>query len=155
MPRQFLHICNHVLFIDNLHTEQRFNDVFHGFGPPALRGDTENGIAGMRVDVHETDDSYDIHADLPGVEKDDIEITLLNDVLTVSAKKNTESEKKKKGKVIYRERSSGSISRSFSVSPGTTQADIEANFKDGVLTLSVPKSSPKPEEPASQRIPIK
>ena len=132
-----------------------FNDVFHGFGRPALRGDTENGIAGMRVDVHETDDSYDIHADLPGVEKDDIEITLLNDVLTVSAKKNTESEKKKKGKVIYRERSSGSISRSFSVSPGTTQADIEANFKDGVLTLSVPKSSPKPEEPASQRIPIK
>jgi HSP20 family protein len=131
-----------------------FNDAFHGFGRPALREDSESTIAGMRVDVHETEDSYDIHADLPGVEKDDIEITLHNDVLTVSAKKNTESEKKKKGKVIYRERSSGSISRSFSVSPGTTQDDIDANFKDGVLTLSVPKVGPK-QEASSQRIPVK
>lgn len=132
-----------------------FNDFFHGFGRPAPRGKHQDSLAGMRVDVHETDDAYEIHADLPGVKKEDIEITLENDILTVVASKDTESEEKQKGKVIYRERSSGMISRSFSVAPGTTEADINANFSDGVLTLSVPRSSPQAETPTSRRIPVK
>ncbi len=131
-----------------------FNDFFHGMHLPHKHRSDSEPLAGMRVDVHEADDSYEIHADLPGVKKDDIEITLHNDVLTVSARKETESEKKKKGKVIWKERSSGSISRSFNVSPGTTQDGISANFADGVLTLTVPKLKPAPKETGSNRIPI-
>ena len=132
-----------------------FSDFFHGFGRPALRvGDSDN-VAGMRVDVTENDKNYEISAELPGVKKDDIEITLNNDVLTVSAHKVTESEKKEKGKIIWRERSSGAISRSFTVSPGTTQKDIKANFSDGILTLSVPKKAAEKVAPESHRIPIK
>lgn len=141
---------NQIFDIDSI-----FNDFFHGFGRPSLRESQQDGLAGMRVDVHESDDAYEIHADLPGVKKEDIDITLENDVLTVAARKNTETEEKKKGKVIYRERSSGMVSRSFSVAPGTTEADINANFADGVLSLSVPKASPQPEAPASKRIPVK
>lgn len=132
-----------------------FNDFFHGFGKPSLRENQPDSLAGMRVDVHETDDAYEIHADLPGVKKEDIDVRLENDVLTVSASKNTEKEEKKKGKVIYRERSSGMLSRSFQVNPGTTHNDIHANFLDGVLTLSVPNKAAAPEEEASKRIEIR
>ena len=131
-----------------------FNDVFHGFGRPALRSGNSDSLAGMRVDVHETDSGYEIHADLPGVKKEDIEIVLQNDVLTISASKKTQSEEKENDKVIWRERSSGSISRSFSVSPGTTQDDIKANFADGVLTLSVPGVNAEKAAPKSNRIPV-
>ncbi|NKB34025.1 MAG: Hsp20 family protein [Pseudomonadales bacterium] len=138
----------------NFDFDSIFNDFFHGFRLPHRHSGESEPLAGMRVDVHEADDSYEIHAELPGVKKDDIEITLQNDILTVSASKETEAEKKKKGKVIWKERSSGSISRSFNVTPGTTQQDISANFADGVLTLSVPKSKPSTEDPGSRRIPI-
>lgn len=130
-----------------------FNDFFPAAGGLPARDAGDGSLAGMRVDVHETDDTYEIHADLPGVRKEDIEVTLLNDVLTVSASKRTEAEKKKKGKVIWRERSHGAISRSFSVSPGVGEKDIRADFKDGVLTLSVPRRA-EPAAPESRRIPI-
>ncbi len=141
---------NQIFDMDSL-----FNDFFHGYGRPSLREKNSDSLAGMRVDVHETEDAFEIHADLPGVKKEDIDVTLENDVLTVAASKKTETEEKKKGKVIYRERSSGAISRSFSVAPGTTQDDIAANFVDGVLTLSVPKAKSIPEAASSQRIPVK
>lgn len=131
-----------------------FNDFFPGFGRSRLPAGDGDTMAGMRVDVHETDTEFEIHAELPGVKKSDIDISLADDVLTVSATKNTESEKKEKGKVVWRERSSGSISRSFSVSPGTSEKDIKASFDDGVLTLTVPKKVEK-EEDKPRRISIK
>lgn len=132
-----------------------FNDFFPGFNRSLPRVAEEGGRAGMRVDVHETDKAFEIHADLPGVKKDDIDITLANDILTVSASKKTESEKKDKGKVVWRERSSGSISRSFSVSPGTTEKDIKASFNDGVLVLTVPKQDTDKKPGGPKRIAIK
>ncbi len=141
---------NQILDFDSL-----FNDFFHGFHRPTSKSDNSEPAVGMRVDVHETDDEYEIHADLPGVKKGDINIVLENDVLTVSASKKTEAEKKKKGKVVWRERSSGSINRSFTVYPGTTEKDIKANFSDGVLTIAVAKQMQESVTPTSHRIRIK
>lgn len=132
-----------------------FNDFFPGFSRTLPRTLEEGNRAGMRVDVHETDKTFEIHADLPGVRKEDIEITLANDILTVAASKNTESEKKDKGKVVWRERSSGSISRSFTVSPGTTEKDIKASFNDGVLVLTVPKKDTSKKAGGPKRIDVK
>lgn len=132
-----------------------FNNFFHGFHRQPSDSDSSETVVGMRVDVHEVDDRYEIHADLPGVKKGDIHITLENDVLTVSASKNTEAEKKKKAKVVWRERSSGTISRSFTVYPGTTEKDVKADFSDGVLTLTVPKLKQDSVAPKSHRIQIK
>ena len=115
-------------------------------------GQTEN-FGGMRVDIHEDDAGYEIVADIPGVKKEDISISLQNDVLTISASKETESEEKK-GKVIRRERSSGTYSRSFSVSHGVKQNDIKANFEDSVLSLVIPKLTPEEEEPDVRKINI-
>ena len=140
---------NQILDFDSL-----FNDFFHGFRSPMLKSDNSETVVGMRVDVHESDNQYEIHADLPGVKKNDINIILENDVLTISASKNTETEKKKKGKVVWRERSSGSISRSFTVYPGTTEKDIKADFSDGVLTVTVPKQKKQTASPKSHRISV-
>ena len=131
-----------------------FDDFFTGF--PVLMGksDIARSLAGMRVDIHEDENGYEITAELPGVKKEDISVTLKNDILTISASKETESEKKKKGKVIRKERSSGSYTRSFSVHDGIRQEDIKAGFTDGVLTLTIPKKGQEEAEPNIHKIDI-
>jgi len=131
-----------------------FDDFFTGF--PVLMGksDMARSLAGMRVDIHEDENGYEITAELPGVKKEDISVTLKNDILTISASKETESEKKKKGKVIRKERSSGSYTRSFSVHDGIRQEDIKASFTDGVLTLTIPKKGQEEAEPNIHKIDI-
>ena len=134
--------------------DSMFDDFFTGFPMLVSRSGLTEGLSGMRVDIHETDRQYEIVADLPGVKKDDISVTLENNVLTVSASKQTESEEKKRGKLIRRERSSGSISRSFSVSPAIREEDIQASFKDGVLSITVPKRAETDNDRSARKIAI-
>lgn len=131
-----------------------FDDFFTGF--PVLMGksDVANSIAAMRVDIHEDDNGYEITADLPGVKKEDISVTLKNDILTITANKETASEEKDKGKVIRRERTSGTFTRSFTVHDGIRQEDISASFNDGVLTLSIPKRGQEEAQPEVHKIDI-
>ena len=126
-----------------------------GFGWPALINEPLNTLVHMRVDVHEIDRQIEIQADLPGVKEQDISITLKNDILTVSAIKNTESVKVGKDNIVWRERSSGSFTRSFNVISGTTRKDISAEFTDGVLTLSVTRSKGEKATRGSHQIPIR
>ena len=135
-----------------------FDSIFGEFFPGILRHESstrDDGAGGMRIDVHDTGEAFEIHADLPGVKKKDIEITLADDVLTISANKNTESEKKEKGRVIWRERSSGSITRSFSVPRGTTYKDVNAIYNDGVLSLTVARKNAEESPTRAKRISIK
>lgn len=91
------------------------------------------------VDVVENDDNYVLKAELPGMNKDDVKITLENNVLTIRGEKKNESEKKE-GNYHRIERSYGSFERSFTV-PGSLKVDnIDAQYKDGVLTLTLPKA---------------
>jgi HSP20 family protein len=129
-----------------------FDDFFTGFPMVMGKSDVAKSLAAMRVDIHEDENGYEITAELPGVKKEDISVTLNNDVLTISASKETETEKKKKGKVIRRERSSGTFTRSFTVGDSINQEDIKANFTDGVLTLSIPKMTKA--QPESRQIDI-
>ncbi len=91
------------------------------------------------VDVTETDQAYEVTAELPGMEEKNIDVKLANGVLTIKGEKQDEKEEKKKDYYV-RERSFGSFQRSFQV-PDSVDADkIEANFKKGVLTVTLPKS---------------
>ncbi|MEW6061996.1 MAG: Hsp20/alpha crystallin family protein [Bacteroidota bacterium] len=91
------------------------------------------------VDVVENDDSYVLKAELPGMSKDDVKITLENNVLTIRGEKKNEMEKKE-GNFHRIERSYGVFERSFTI-PGTIKAnDIDAQYKDGILTLTLPKA---------------
>ena len=85
---------------------------------------------------------------LPGYDKDDVEVSVDKGYLTVSASHNENKEDKEDGKYIRKERYSGSCSRSFYVGDAVTQDDVKAKFENGVLTLEVPKKeeAPKVEE---------
>ena len=94
----------------------------------------------MKTDVKEHENQYEVDIDLPGFKKDEISLNLENGYLTVSAAKGLDKdEKDKKGKVIRKERYSGSMQRSFFVGEDVTEEDISAKFEDGVLKLQVPK----------------
>ena len=92
-----------------------------------------------RVDVSESDDSYDITVELPGMTEKDIEVTLSDDSLTIKGEKKVEREEKKKNYHVS-ERSYGSFQRTFRV-PSSVETDkVEASYSKGVLNLSLPKT---------------
>ncbi len=100
----------------------------------------------MNTDVKEAENHYQIEIELPGYNKEDIHADLKDGYLTISAERNEEKEKKDdKGNYIRRERRYGNCSRSFYVGKEITENDIKANFKNGILTLLVPKKEPNKE----------
>ncbi len=101
---------------------------------------------GFRVDVKEQENAYVIEAELPGVKQDQIELSVENDVLTVSAEMNTEKNEKNES-YLYSERRTGHMSRSFNLE-GIRQDGITAAYKDGVLTVTLPKMAPEAEKTA-------
>ncbi len=91
------------------------------------------------VDIEEEDDKYLIKADLPGVEKENIDVKLENGVLSIRGEKTTESETGKGTKRHRTERFHGTFARSFTL-PDAVKADqVKASYKDGVLSLVIPK----------------
>ncbi|HIV25886.1 MAG TPA: Hsp20/alpha crystallin family protein [Candidatus Scatomonas pullistercoris] len=96
----------------------------------------------MKTDVKETEKGYELDIDLPGFKKDEVQASLENGYLTISASKGMDKdEKDKKGRYIRRERYTGAMSRSFYVGDGVDQKDIHAKFENGILKLTVPKEA--------------
>ena len=109
----------------------------------------------MKTDIREKEDGYELDMDLPGFKKEDIKAELHEGVLTISAAKNLDKDQKdEKGRYIRKERYSGAMSRSFYVGDALTEEDISAKFEDGILKLSIPKKTPKPEVPEKKYIAI-
>lgn len=95
----------------------------------------------MQSDVAETDKDYIVKIDMPGIDKDKINLTYTNGVLTVSGtRKSFKDLSAKDGSVIHQERSEGLVSRSFRL-PDVDAANIHANYTNGVLTVNLPKQS--------------
>ncbi len=106
---------------------------------PFRRG--EPAFAAMpAVDVSETDKAYEITAELPGMDEKNVEVRVANGVLTIKGEKQDEKEEKKKD-YYMRERSFGSFERTFAVPDGVDSDKIEANFKKGILSVSLPKNA--------------
>ncbi len=99
-----------------------------------------------------SDNAYTIAVELPGVDEKDIDLIVDNGVVTVKGEKKTEKEEK--GETWYfSERQYGSFSRSFRMPPDANEAGVSADLKDGVLTITVPKTSPETEK--SKKVKIK
>ena len=114
-----------------------FDDDFWGRKNP-LYG--KNAKRMMKTDIRETDGSYELDVDLPGFKKDEIQASLENGYLTISAAKGLDKDDKdKEGKYIRQERYAGAMSRSFYVGDEVTQDEIKAKYEDGILKLSIPK----------------
>ncbi|MGN0741297.1 MAG: Hsp20/alpha crystallin family protein [Candidatus Fimadaptatus sp.] len=101
------------------------------------------GSSAFRVDLKDKGESYELQAELPGVKQDDIDLSLKDDTLTISAEFKRE-ENSDRHNYIYSERRTGKFVRSFDVS-GIDQQGIAADYSDGVLTVTLPKV--KPQEP--------
>ncbi|MCI6514039.1 MAG: Hsp20/alpha crystallin family protein [Erysipelotrichaceae bacterium] len=124
-----------------------FDDVF---GVPMFSSDRI-----MRTDVEESDDHYTLKMDLPGYQKEDVTVSLNRGNLTISAKRNTsKDEKDDRGNILRQERFTGNCSRTFSVGTDVKDTDIHASFKDGILTVTVPKVEQKKELPEHNYITI-
>lgn len=92
-----------------------------------------------RVDVTEDNDNLYVHAEIPGVDKNDIKVSVTDGVLTISGEKKNETRDENKN--YYRiERTSGSFSRSFTLPAEVISDKISAEYKDGVLHITLPKS---------------
>lgn len=92
-----------------------------------------------RVDVSEVDGNYVVRADLPGVKKEDIAVTVEGDVLSISAESKADSEQKEGDRLVYRERSFGKWSRSFRLGAEIDFEQAQAKYENGVLALTLPK----------------
>ena len=100
----------------------------------------------MKTDVRETEGTYELDVDLPGFTKDEVNVELKNGYLTIQASKGLDKEQSdKKGKYIRQERYAGACSRSLYVGKGVEPEEIGAKFENGILEISVPKGSKKPE----------
>lgn len=110
----------------------------------------------MCTDVKEKDGSFELEMDLPGFKKEEIQASLENGYLTVSATKGYDGseENKDNGKYIRKERYSGSCSRSFYVGEDIKQDDIKAEFKHGILKLIIPKKEEVPQVEQNKYIAI-
>lgn len=100
------------------------------------------------VDVAESEKTYEITAELPGMDEKNIEVKVVNGSLTIKGEKREEKEEKKKDYYLH-ERSFGSFERSFDIPEGVDADKIEASFKKGVLTVTLPKK-PEAQKPAKK-----
>jgi len=132
---------------DVLGLQNEMNFLFGDFFGVDKRGDETNFIRwAPRVDIVEVNGTYELTADLPGLKKDDIKIEIHDNVLTLRGEKKLEEEKKDKN---YRlcERYFGEFVRTFTLPENVNKDGIEAEFKDGVLTVAIPKvEKPKPKQ---------
>jgi HSP20 family molecular chaperone IbpA len=138
--------------------ERRMNDLFN---LPGIIGDSSSGLAtswsgpfseGLRVDVTENDKNYVVKADIPGVKKEEVSITLKDDILNISGERTSSKEEKDEQRHVV-ERSIGRFARSIRLPTDADPESIEAAVEDGVLKLTIEKR-PTPPEEAPKRIPI-
>ena len=117
-------------------------------------GNNDSNVCQFRTDIQDEGDHYLLEAELPGFNKEDINVEAKNGVLTISAKREEKNDEKdeKSGQYIRRERRYGSFQRSFSLN-GVDPKNIQGQYQDGVLKLTLPKE--QPAVPETHRIEIR
>jgi len=121
------------------------DDLFKGFlvRPLAFEGRTDGVAQALRakVDVAEKNGAYLVTAELPGVRKEDINVSIDGAQVTLEAEVKREKEANKDERVLHSERVYGKVSRSFALPQEVDEAKVEARFRDGVLELTLPKKA--------------
>lgn len=113
-----------------------FDNLFRGFLRP-VHASAE--IRQLKLDVHEYGAAYTVTADLPGVNKDDIAVTVDGNRVTIEVENHSETKDKRSEQLLHWERNYGKVRRSFRLAQDIDPAAVTASYEDGVLTLNVPK----------------
>ncbi len=127
--------------------ESQLDRIFHGNAAPVR---SASGVWTPAVDIYETADAYVLHADLPGMTKEDIEVQLLEDQVAIRGTRKRVQPTEEKGFRRF-ERAEGRFERSFRIKGGIDATRVEARFENGVLTVTLPK----PEEAKPRHIEVK
>ncbi len=116
------------------------DDLFKGFfvRPVLFEGQPQMQI---KMDLKEDDKAYTVHADIPGVKKEDIHVSIEGNQVSISAETRMEREEKKGEKVLRSERYVGKVARSFTLAHDVDEASAQAKYSDGVLELTLPKKA--------------
>lgn len=130
--------------------DEFFKDFAPGFYVRPLHGDGLPTPSQIKVDVKEDDTAYTLHAEVPGVPKDDIHVSVDGNVVSLRAEVRQHDEKKDDEKVLRSERYFGAVARSFQLPMELDVAQAKARYDNGVLTLTLPKK----QESSAQRLAI-
>lgn len=117
------------------------DDLFKGFMVRPMYNEVRAELPRIKVDVAEKDGAYSVSAELPGVRKEDIQVTIDGAQVTLSAESRREKEVAEDARVLHSERVFGKVSRSFALPQEIDEANAEAKFRDGVLELTLPKKA--------------
>jgi HSP20 family protein len=117
-----------------------FKDLTKGFWVKPLAFPAATDVE-IKLDVKEDDKNYTIRAEIPGVKKDDIQVDIDRNLVSLRAEVKQEKEEKKGEKVVYSERSYGMASRSFTLPAEVDAKSVKAEYKDGLLSLTLPKKA--------------
>jgi len=122
--------------------DDSFDELLRGFfvRPMAFEG-APQAAQPIRIEVREDEQSYTVHAEIPGVKKDDIHVTIDNEQVAISAETRNEREVKEGERVLRSERYFGKVSRSFQLGQDIDDSQASAKFTDGVLELTLPKKA--------------
>jgi HSP20 family protein len=126
-----------------------FDDALGGFGFPGPA--MPNQALAPRIDVSESEQEIQIKAELPGIDQKDVEVMLADDVLTIRGEKKAEREEKNRNYHVM-ERAQGVFSRSLPLPFAVDPSQVKADFKDGVLTITIPK--PKEAQEKTHKIEV-
>ena len=116
-----------------------FNEMTRGFLVRPLAGGERE--LEMKLDIKEDEKAYKVRADIPGVKKDDIHVTVDGNEVTIRAEVKEEKEEKQGEKMLCKERYEGMISRSFDLPYEVDLASAAAKYSDGILDLTLPKKT--------------
>ena len=117
-----------------------FDDPFRGLLRP-WRFEAASAAPTIKIDVTEHDDNYAVKAEIPGVRKEDIDVRIDGNQVTLSAEVKKEKEEKKGDRVLRSERQYGFTSRSFTLASDVDDAAAKAKYENGILELTLPKKA--------------
>ena len=121
--------------------DEAFDDLFRGFFVRPLSFDAPASAAQFRVDVSEDEKAYQIRAEVPGVKKEDINVTIDGDTVAISAEVKNEKEVKNGERVLRSERYYGKLYRAFTLGQAVEETGTSAKYANGVLELTLPKKA--------------
>lgn len=125
----------------------RFFDEFFGNFPigysiKPLHGDPLLAPDKIKIDVKNNAKSFTVHAEMPGLNKDDIHVTIDGNVVTIQAEVKQHDADTEDGRLVHSERYYGSIQRSFALPAAVSETTVKAKYENGILTLNLPKEAP-------------
>ncbi len=121
--------------------DDTLDDLFRGFLVRPVNYDNHAGAAQFRVDVSENEGAYTLRAEIPGVKKEDISVTIDGDTVAIGAEVKNEKEAKDGERVLRSERYYGRVYRAFTLGQAVDEAGAGAKYANGVLELTLPKKA--------------